>query len=85
MSSENKGKLPDQTVFHEIKIAGREKGIWNKIGVTYRHKDGKGCSVFLDYLPLRQDSDGKMTLTIRDYEPKDWDDKKPKQSSEDFG
>ena len=40
MSSENKGKLPDQTVFHVIKIAGREKGIWNKIGVTYKHKDG---------------------------------------------
>ena len=45
--SEGDKKLPDQTVFHVIKIAGREKGIWNKIGVTYKHKDGKGVRYFL--------------------------------------
>ena len=41
-----------------------DQSFWTKIGVAFRHNDGKGISVMLDALP----TDGR--LTIRKYEPK---------------
>ncbi len=37
---------------------GSDKARWNKIGVAFGHKDGKGFSIILDEKP----ADGRLTL-----------------------
>ena len=51
-------KHPAYTAFH-VRDTGGEKKFWTRIGVAWRHKDGKGFDVQLDGLaPL----DGRVVL-----------------------
>ena len=44
---------------------GGQKGYWNRIGVAWANKDGKGFNIQLECVPL----DGRITLRIAS-EPK---------------
>ena len=57
---------PSHLVYHVEAPEGNEQSNWTKIGAMWPHKDGKGWTMALQYLPLK--SDGK--LTIRANEPK---------------
>lgn len=51
-------RQPAYTAFH-VRESGSEKAFWTRIGVAWRHKDGKGLDVQLDGLaPL----DGRIVL-----------------------
>ena len=43
-----------------------EKSYWNEIGAVWAHKDGKGFSLALDYLPLND-----AEIVIREPVPDD--------------
>ncbi len=52
-------KHPAYTAYHVRERKDGEKGFWTRIGVAWRHKDGKGFDVQLDGLaPL----DGRIVL-----------------------
>ena len=60
-------------------VKGRnDKSYWTKIGVAFPSKKGSGFSIFLDYIPVGRNDDGKLQLLMA--EPKPFDDDKPKRS-----
>jgi hypothetical protein len=57
-------KHPAYTAFH-VREVNAEKKFWTRVGVAWKHKDGKGFDVQLEGLaPL----DGRIVL--REWEPK---------------
>ena len=61
MSNETKttSNKPDFYVYIVEEREG-DKGFWNKVGIAYHHKDGKGLNIKLLALPI----DGKLTLRV---------------------
>jgi hypothetical protein len=45
-------KRPTHRVYAVTKTEGNDKGFWTTIGAAWAHKDGKGFSVKLEFLPL---------------------------------
>ena len=58
---------PSHLVYHVEAGEGEDSGYWTKLGAMWPHKDGKGWSMRLSFLPVGGDG----TLTIRLNEPKD--------------
>lgn len=58
MTNESTTNAPSHIVY-VVKNAG-EMSFWNRIGVAWAHKDGKGFNADLDCLPI----DGKITLRV---------------------
>ena len=59
---ENGGNRRPDVVAYQIRDRGPDKpGIWNEIGVGWRHQDGQGVNLEFSSLPVN----GKVTL--RDY------------------
>lgn len=46
----------------EYEVGGEKRSDWNKLGVAFAHKDGKGFNVLLQSLPV----DGKMVLRLHE-------------------
>jgi len=59
----------DNAPSHEIFAVSRRepegKGIWNKVGAAWPHKDGDGFNMRLEFLPL-----AGQELVIRKWKPK---------------
>jgi hypothetical protein len=51
------GRKPDY-VAYQVQETQDGKGIWNRIGAAWRHKDGRGVELNLNSLPV----DGRVTL-----------------------
>ena len=64
-------------------VKGRDdKSYWTKIGVAFPSRKGSGFSIFLDYIPVARNEDGKLHLLMA--EPKDFgDNDRPKRRSRD--
>ena len=58
MSNASTSNAPSHIVY-VVRNTG-EKNFWNRIGVAWTHKDGKGFNAELDCLPV----DGKITLRV---------------------
>ena len=43
-------KAPDFIAWHVVQKG--EKSFWNKVGASWRHKDGKGMTLQLEVLPI---------------------------------
>ena len=56
--SESTSNTPSHIVY-VVRNAG-EKSFWNRCGVCWPHRDGKGFNIELDCLPV----DGKITLRV---------------------
>jgi hypothetical protein len=59
MTTENKATTnkPDYFAYVVTEREGRD-AFWDKIGMAYKHKDGKGLNVQLQSLPI----DGRISL-----------------------
>ncbi len=57
----------DAFTVREYTSGGEQRREWTRIGVAFKHKDGKGYSLLLQALPI----DGKVEL--RAHEPKEKD------------
>ena len=66
MTTETNSNRPTHRVFAVIKKEGNEKGTWLEIGAAWRHRDGKGYGVTLNFIPRSPDAE----LVIRAIEPK---------------
>ena len=66
MTTETTSNRPTHRVFAVIKKEGNEKGTWLEIGAAWRHRDGKGYGVMLNFIPRSPDAE----LVIRAIEPK---------------
>lgn len=55
-SENTNSKAPTDIAYHVIEVG--EKSYWNRIGVAWKHKDGKGHNIHLTCAPL----DGRITL-----------------------
>lgn len=62
-STEMKKRKPSHIAYSVRDIEGG-KGFFNRVGVAFAHKDGKGLDILLDAIPL----DGKICL--REYTEK---------------
>lgn len=51
----------------EFEVGGEKRRDWTRIGVAFKHKDGKGYSLLLQALPI----DGKVELRIHEAKEKD--------------
>ena len=58
--SNNKPTHIAYTVRDYTKSTGETDSSWNRIGVAFLHKDGKGLDVTLDALPV----DGRVVLRL---------------------
>lgn len=47
---DNKPKAPSHEVFHVI--GEGDKSRWTKIGIGWRHNDGEGMNLIINYTPL---------------------------------
>jgi hypothetical protein len=56
--STTKNKAPDLIAWH-VQQKG-EKSYWNKVGASWKHKDGKGMTLQLETLPLG----GRIVLRV---------------------
>jgi len=54
----NKTRKPTHIAYH-VRQAG-EQTYWDRIGVAWRHRDGKGFNIDLGCVPI----DGKITLRV---------------------
>jgi hypothetical protein len=64
--SDQENKNPEQNngpefVAYNVREGGNGKGYWDKIGVGFMHRDGKGVDIRLNSLPM----DGHVTLRER--------------------
>jgi hypothetical protein len=66
MTTETNSNRPTHRVFAVIKKEGNEKGTWLEIGAAWRHRDGKGYGVTLNFIPRSPDAE----LVIRAIEAK---------------
>jgi hypothetical protein len=66
MTTETNSNRPTHRVFAVIKKEGNEKGTWLEIGAAWRHRDGKGYGVTLNFIPRSPEAE----LVIRAIEPK---------------
>ena len=59
MSNETKttSNKPDYLVYVVTEREGKE-AFWDKVGIAYKHKDGKGINIQLQALPI----DGRLSL-----------------------
>lgn len=65
MSNSNR---PSHRIYAVVKRAGdKDKADWTEIGAAWPHKDGKGFSLKLEYLPL---NGADLSLRIADDKPK---------------
>nr|WP_281721268.1 hypothetical protein [Nitrosomonas nitrosa] len=55
--SEEEKRGPDYTAFN-VREYAKDKSAWDRIGVAFRHRDGKGTDIILNTVPL----DGRITL-----------------------
>jgi hypothetical protein len=55
-------QAPDAPLYAVTKTEGSDRGLWTTIGAARAHRDGKGFSVKLDYLPLN----GGAEIVIRE-------------------
>tara|TARA_R100000234_G_C4997931_1_gene178851 strand:- start:182 stop:430 length:249 start_codon:yes stop_codon:yes gene_type:complete len=78
-------KYPDFEVFHIIKKNPEDKGFWKSVGSAWKHRDGVGISLYLDYLPLKTDSEGRTNLVLREYNPDRFKGDKKPDTENDFG
>ena len=44
-----------------------EKGFWNRVGIMFEHKDGKGWSIHLDALPVNGDLVARVPMPKDDH------------------
>ncbi len=58
MSTSNK---PSHRIYAVTKRNSGEKNDWTEVGAAWAHKDGKGFSLKLEYLPL---NGGELSLRI---------------------
>jgi hypothetical protein len=58
MSTSNK---PSHRIYAVSKRTSGDKNDWTEVGAAWAHKDGKGFSLKLDYLPL---NGGELSLRI---------------------
>lgn len=62
-------------------VEGRNgKKFWTKIGVAFPTRSGNGYSVFLDYVPVATNEDGKIAIMLM--EPKERDDRPSRDRDE---
>ncbi|MFK5950253.1 MAG: hypothetical protein QM500_15945 [Methylococcales bacterium] len=61
----NQGNNPEQSnnrqpdsIAYNVQQGGDGKAFWNKVGAAWQHKDGKGCDIQLQSIPVN----GHITL-----------------------
>jgi hypothetical protein len=66
MSKKSNNKNTNKPDMNAFNVQGEgDNTTWTKLGVAWSHKDGKGCNIVLDVLPVN--FDGEIVLR----EPKD--------------
>lgn len=69
------GRKPD-FVAYQVQETQDGKGIWNRIGAAWRHKDGQGVELTLNSLPIN----GRVTLReLREERMQDYSEQKEAQ------
>lgn len=53
----NQGRKPD-FIAYQVQETQDGKGIWNRVGAAWRHKDGQGVELSLNSFPVN----GRVTL-----------------------
>ncbi|MCI0655078.1 MAG: hypothetical protein L0Y39_11460 [Methylococcaceae bacterium] len=72
----HQGRKPD-FIAYQVQETQDGKGIWNRIGAAWRHKDGQGMEVSLNSLPVN----GRVTLrTMREERMQDYADERGGQA-----
>lgn len=59
------GKKPDLIAYDVRDRENDKKGIWNRVGAVWFHRDGKGADVLLHSVPLS----GRIVLRERTEKP----------------
>lgn len=65
MTTATSTSKPSHLVYFVRKIEGREKGFWDKIGVAWPQKDGKGFSLELHLLPFNT-AEGDIVIRVNE-------------------
>lgn len=50
MAKTNAPKTPTHEVFHVV--GDKDKARWTKIGIGWKHQDGEGMNLIINYTPL---------------------------------
>ena len=66
-SSTSTTERMDAFTVREFEAGGEKRREWTRIGVAFKHKDGKGYSLILQALPV----DGKVELRLHEVKEKD--------------
>lgn len=64
-TTQKTGNQPSHILYH-VPQDDSDSKYWQKIGAAWEHKDGKGFSLQIDYIPVN--SDGRLALRLN--EPK---------------
>lgn len=54
-----------------IKSRDGDKTYWTKVGVAFPNRKGGGYTLFLDYVPMRRDDEGRVAILLA--EPRERD------------
>jgi len=66
-----------------IKNEKTDKTYWTKVGVAFPSRSGGGWSLFLDYIPMQRNDQGKMSILLVEPKDRDSDDRPPPRRDHD--